>query len=205
MAKLLLVSFLVVLPMAGLAQSTATAPPDFTVSTGKVVPNPSTDSKVDLIFEGGHDTVGADRGRPVILIAAALGVPDDVFRQAFTKVKPAPAGQQPDPAQVILNKQNLMRSLGPYGVTDDRLNTVSNYYRYRRSSGEMWRNTPAAAYATLQNGSVTAITITKAGSGYSSPPKVSVSGLPGVHLAASVAYGTKLEENGSIKEIKVVP
>jgi hypothetical protein len=205
MAGLLLVSFLAFLPAAAMAQSPPAAPPNPPAATGTLVPDSSAEAKVDLIFEGGHETVGADRGRPVILIAAALGVPDDVFRQAFTKVKPAPAGQQPDPAQVILNKQTLMSSLGPYGVTDDRLNIVSNYYRYRRSRGEMWRNTPATAYATIQNGVVTAITITKAGSGYSSPPKVSVSGLPGVHLAASVAYGTKLEENGSIKEIKVVP
>ena len=205
MTGLLPALLFVVLPAAALAQSGPAPSTNFPVTTGKVVPDASAAAKVDLVFEGGHDTVGPDRGRPVILIAAALGVPDDVFRQAFTKVKPAPAGQQPDPAQVILNKQTLMASLGPYGVTDERLNTVSNYYRYRRSSGEMWRNTPAAAYATLQNGGVTGITITKAGAGYSSPPKVSVAGMPGVHLTASVSYGAKLEENGSIKEIKIVP
>ena len=36
--------------------------------------------------------------RPVVLIAAALGVSSDVFREAFSHVRPAPAGTRPDPA-----------------------------------------------------------------------------------------------------------
>jgi hypothetical protein len=160
------------------------------------------DTKVDVTFSGGHETVGEDRGRPVILIAAALNVPDQVFRDAFKKVKPAPAGEQPQEAQVRLNKQALMEALAPYGVTDDRLNEVSNYYRYRRSAGEIWRNTPAKAYATVRNGGVISVTITDAGSGYSSPPIMSVPGMTTVNLSATLSFGTDFARNGAIKEIK---
>ena len=58
------------------------------------------DTQVPIIFTGGHDTVGQDRGRPVILIAAALNVPPQVFRDAFSHVHPAGPGQEPDPDQV---------------------------------------------------------------------------------------------------------
>ena len=34
-----------------------------------------TDSKVAVTFSGGHDTDPKDHGRPVVLVAAALGVP----------------------------------------------------------------------------------------------------------------------------------
>jgi len=162
-------------------------------------------AKVDVVFSGGYDTVGQDRGRPVILIASALNVPPEVFREVFTHVKPAPAGHPPQEAQVILNKQALMRGLGPYGVTDDRLNEVSNYYRYNRSKGEMWRNTPATAYATVSNGVVTSITITNPGNGYTTAPQVSLPEMPSVNLTASLAFSTDFAKNGSIQEIKMQP
>jgi hypothetical protein len=50
-------------------------------------------TKVPVVFSGGHDTVVVDRGRPVVLIAAALGVPDEVFREAFSHVRPASGWQ----------------------------------------------------------------------------------------------------------------
>jgi hypothetical protein len=188
MMKLILALVLSSLPLLALAQ---------TVS--------ATETKVDVVFSGGHDTVGEDRGRPVILIASALKVPPQVFRDAFKKVKPAPAGEQPQEAQVRLNKQALMEALSPYGVTDDRLNEVSNYYRYRRSAGEMWRNTPAKAFATVSNGVVTGVTITDPGSGYSSEPTVSLATMPGVKLASSISFDTDFAKNGSVKDIKVLP
>jgi hypothetical protein len=160
-------------------------------------------TQVPVTFTGGHDTDPRDRGRPVVLIAAALNVPAEVFREAFTQVRPAPAGQQPEPDQVVRNKQALMQALGPYGVTDARLNEVSNYYRYSRSRGEMWRNTPAVAYATVQNGVVSGFILTNPGSGYSSPPAISIPGVPGVKAAAVLAFGTNLITNGSIREIRV--
>jgi hypothetical protein len=182
MIKSVLLSALVLFPLAAFAQT-----------------------KVPVTFSGGYETVGQDRGRPVILIAAALQVPPEVFRQVFSNVKPAGPGQQPDTAQVIKNKQTLLAGLGPYGVTDDRLNTVSNYYRYQRSAGEMWRHVPAEAYATVNNGAVTSVTITNAGAGYSSPPDVSLPGLPGVHLTATLSFGPDLTKNGSIQTIKAAP
>jgi hypothetical protein len=90
----------------------------------------------------------------------------------------------------------------PYGVTDDRLNAVSNYYRYRRGAGKMWRNSPAKAYAIVRNGLVTSVTITDAGSGYSSPPVMSLPGMTAVNLSATLSFGTDFARNGSIKEIK---
>lgn len=192
MIKFLLASLLTCLPSLVLGQSSP-------------ISAPGSDSKVDVIFTGGHDTVGEDRGRPVILIAAALNIPDQVFRDAFKGVHPAQTGSGPTDAEARANKKVLMDALAPYGVTDDRLNKVSNYYRYRRSAGEMWRNTPAKAYATVHDGVVASITITDAGSGYSSPPAVTVAGMTKVKLTATLAFGTDLAKNGSVAAIKVGP
>ena len=161
----------------------------------------STAIKVPVTFTGGHDTDPRDRGRPVILIAAALQVSPDVFRAAFSKVKPAPAGQQPEPDQVRKNKAALMAALGPLGVTDERLNEVSNHYRYQRSRGEMWPTVEATAYATVSNGVITGFTITNPGSGYSSPPAISLQGMPDTHATASLSFDTDFSKNGSVKEI----
>src|SRR5205085_868897 len=129
------------------------------------------ETRLPLTFSGGYETDRRDGGRPVVLIAAALKVPDEVFRETFTHVTPA-RGREPEEAQVRLNKQALMRGLGPYGVTDERLNEVSNYYRYNGSKGQMWRNAPAAGYATVRDGVVTGVVVTDGGAGYSSEPTV---------------------------------
>jgi hypothetical protein len=158
---------------------------------------------VAVTFTGGYETDPRDGGRPVVLIAAALKVPANVFRKAFSNVKPARGGQEPDLAQVSKNKQTLMSSLGPYGVTNERLDTVSNYYRYRPGNGELWRHTPATAYATIQNGVVTAVTIVDPGSGYSSPPTISIPGIANANLTATLSFGDDFAKNGSIKEIAI--
>ena len=72
-----------------------------------------------------------------------------------------------------------MAALAPYGVTNERLDTVSNYYRYVRSRGELWPTQPAAAYALVRRGVVTGYVVTSGGSGYSSPPIVTVPGMTG--------------------------
>ena len=164
-------------------------------------PKDNDPSHVAVTFTGGYETDPRDHGRPVVLIAAALNVTSDVFRKAFSNVKPASGGREPEPAQVRLNKQTLMKSLSPYGVTDDRLNEVSNFYRYSAIRGQMWRNTPATAYATVHNGVVTGFTITNPGAGYSSAPKVSVAGMPDLSPTVTLLYGTDFKTNGSIKEI----
>ena len=134
------------------------------------------DGRVNVTFSGGYETDPRDRGRPVALIAAALDVPQDVFRKAFSGVTPASGGRAPEPRQVRENKSALLKVLGPLGVTNERLDEVSNYYRYNRQRGEMWRHAPAEAYATVQGGKVVGFTITKAGSGYSSAPEISIPG-----------------------------
>lgn len=163
----------------------------------------SPEFRVPVIFTGGHETDPRDKGRPVVLVAAALNVPSEVFRKAFSNVKPAPAGQQPEPGQVDKNKEALLRVLAPYGVTNDRLDAVSNYYRYNRSRGEMWRTVPAEAFATVNNGVITGFTITNPGSGYSSPPTISLKGRADPHATVSLAFDADFSKNGSIKEIVV--
>jgi hypothetical protein len=49
---------------------------------------PSDVTRVAVVFSGGHETEGVDHGRPVVLIAAALGVKPEVF----TRPAPAAAG-----------------------------------------------------------------------------------------------------------------
>jgi hypothetical protein len=100
---------------------------------------------------------------------------------------------------VRLNKAALMRALGPYGITDERLNAVSNYYRYNRSLGqEVWRSTPAKAYARVENGAVTGFTIIDGGSGYSSPPQISVPGVGDVRVTVTLSFGKEFSTNGSV-------
>src|SRR5580704_1098432 len=157
-------------------------------------------TRVPAKFSGGHGTDRRDRGRPVVLIAAALGVSSDVFREAFSHVRPAPAGSRPAPDQVRRNKEALLDALGPHVVTNDRLDEVSNYYRYVRSRGEMWPTKPAQAYAEVKDGKIVRFVVTKGGAGYSSPPNVTV---PGFDLASKVelSFGKKLETNGAVKAI----
>ncbi len=173
-------------------------------STSPSAPATTGETQVAVTFNGGHDTVGVDRGRPVILIASALNVPPEVFRKVFSGVHPAgPGSGGPTNEEAQKNKQVLMEGLGPYGVTDDRLNEVSNYYRYRRDTGELWQHADATATATVRNGVVTAITVTNPGAGYSSQPTISVPGVGAVNATVTIAYGTDLDKNGSIKDISL--
>src|SRR5258708_23040161 len=55
------------------------------------------ETKVAVVFTGGYQTDRPDAGRPVVLIAAALGVPSDGFRNAFSSVRPARGGNAPVP------------------------------------------------------------------------------------------------------------
>jgi hypothetical protein len=159
------------------------------------------ESRVPVTFTGGYETDPQDRGRPVVLIAAALGVPPEVFRAAFRNVRPAPAGQEPEPGQVRQNKEALLRALGPYGITNERLDTVSNHYRHNRGRGEMWPTSPAAAYATLRKGAVTGFTITSPGSGYSSPPEISIPGVTGVKAKVTLSFSRDFRQNGAVSTI----
>ncbi|MCE9608121.1 MAG: hypothetical protein K8U03_24815 [Planctomycetia bacterium] len=158
-------------------------------------------TQTPLLFSGGNETDPRDRGRPVVLIAGALGVTPEVFREAFSRVRPAGAGSEPAPEQVRQNKAALMQALGKFGISNERLDEVSNYYRYVGSRGESWPITPAKGYAKLKDGKVTGFVITSAGSGYSSPPSVTVQGLPDVVAQAKLSYGKEFSSNGSVAAV----
>lgn len=95
----------------------------------------------------------------------------------------------------------MLKVLGPLGVTNERLDEVSDYYRYRREAGELWRHVPAEAYARVKGGKVIGFVVTKGGAGYSSVPEVHVAGFPDVKARAVILYGKELGTNGSIKQI----
>ena len=169
------------------------------VPTTTTTTAPAPNGPVTVTITGGHDTDPVDHGRPVVLIAAALGVPTEVFRTAFNGVMPSRNGQ-PTAAEAQANKAALLGVLAPYGVTNERLDEVSNHYRYVPASGSLWRHVDAAA--TYAGG---VVTITAVGAGYTTPPTVTISagGLPTTTATAALHFGTDLATNGSIASITV--
>jgi hypothetical protein len=161
-------------------------------------------TRVPVVFSGGHDTDPRDHGRPVILIAAALGVKPEVFREAFNHVHPAgPGSGGPTDAEARQNKAALMSALGKYGITNDRLDTVSNYYRYPPGRGGLWRTKPATANALIKGGAIVGYEITSGGSGYSSAPTVSVPGHPEATAQVELTFGKDMEKNGAVSAITI--
>ena len=161
-------------------------------------------TQVTVRISGGRSTDPRDHGRPVKLVAAALGVPTAVFRKAFSEVSPAPGGEEPDPAQVQANKAALLRVLAPYGVTNESLDAASDYYRYNGSAGEVWRQSAARATAVVRNGRVVSIRLVKAGAGYSSTPTVTVRGYPNAKVRVKLSYGRNLAANGAIRSLSLI-
>lgn len=162
------------------------------------------DTKVPVTFSGGHETDPRDHGRPVVLVAAGLGVAPEVFREAFSGVHPAgPGSGGPTREEAQKNKQALMSVLGKYGITNERLDEVSNYYRYQPQSGRLWRNQPAEAYAIVKGGAVTGYEFVNPGAGYTTPPTVSVPGYPNAAAKLELTFGQQLQKNGSIRTIQV--
>ena len=159
--------------------------------------------KIPIRFTGGHETDRRDHGRPVVLVAAGLGVSPELFREAFRGVTPARGGP-PSRAQAQRNKRALLKVLGPHGVTNERLDEVSDYYRYRPELGELWRCRPAKAQAIVKDGRVTRIEVTEAGAGYSSLPKATIQGFEATPLEVKLHFDKDLETNGSIKGIEIL-
>lgn len=155
-----------------------------------------------LRITGGHHTAYEDGGRPVVLIAAALGVKTEVFREAFSGVTPAKNGR-PSGDEARRNKEALMKVLAPYQVSNDRLDEVSNFYRYRPQDGELWKHQAARGHVELTDGVITNIVITNPGFGYSSPPDITINGMPEVQLKAELHFDTDLKRNGSVKSVVV--
>ena len=159
-------------------------------------------TKVPVVFSGGHDTDPRDHGRPVVLIAAALGVTSEVFREAFSHVHPAgPGSGGPTREEAQANKQALMSALGKFGVTNERLDEVSNFYRYPPGRGNLWKVTPAVANALVKNGVVTGYEIVSGGAGYSSAPTVSIPNTKGPAPKVAIAFGKDLATNGAVSAI----
>ncbi len=160
-------------------------------------------SGASVAFEGGYETDPRDRGRPVVLIAAALGVKSQVFRDAFSGVTPAQNGK-PTEDHARANKQVLLAALGPHGITNERLDEVSNFYRYQPQDGGIWRHSPAKATAIVEDGKVTGFNIADAGYGYSTAPTVSVSGFPNLKVKVTLGFSTELMKNGCLTTIEIV-
>ncbi len=160
--------------------------------------------RIPVVFSAGHETNPVDHGRPVALIGPALGVDPEVFRKAFRNVRPAPGGTAPDRKRVMENKRALMKVLAPHRVTNERLDAVSDYYRYNRGRGEMWPTEPAVAHALLENGVVTGFEISTGGSGYSSPPTISVPGVRDFDAKVQLSFSQQFDRNGSVTAITLL-
>lgn len=163
-------------------------------------------TRLPVTFTGGHETDPRDRGRPVILIASALGVTSDIFREAFSGVRPAGPGRGgPTGEEARANNAVLMKALGRHGITNERLDEVSNFYRYPPGSRELWNHTPAKANALVKGGAVIGYEIVEPGAGYTTPPLVSIPGVPGAAAPKVVlAFGKEFEKNGSISAINIL-
>jgi hypothetical protein len=168
------------------------------------------EKKVAVKFSGGHEIGKEDFGRPIVLMAAGLGVKPEVFREAFSGVTPA-RGRGPTGEEARRNKQALMKALAPYGVTNERMDEVADYYRFRPDRDELWPTTPAKAHAIVENGKVKKIVVTEPGSGYCSPPDVTVEGFGNgtgssdLKLKATLGLSKDLKKNGTIAAVEIVP
>ncbi|MGZ4164287.1 MAG: hypothetical protein ACXVPK_09640 [Tumebacillaceae bacterium] len=162
----------------------------------------ATQGDLTITISGGHATDPRDKGRPVVLVASALGVPSEVFRDAFSGVTPAGLDRNPTPEEAQRNKAALLKVLSPYGITNDRLDEVSNFYRYNGQQSKTWRVTPATVKAIETNGVVTGIQITNPGAGYSSTPTITIKGPNGtVTATTTVSYTQDFTTNGSLATV----
>lgn len=121
---------------------------------------------------------------------------------AFSGVTPA-KGRGPTGGEARQNKEALLKVLGPLGVKNERLDEVSDYYRFRPQNGELWKNVAAKGYAEIEGGKVKKVVITAPGSGYSAPPTVTVKGKPEVKLNAVLHFDRELKKNGGIEKVEV--
>jgi hypothetical protein len=161
------------------------------------------ETKVPVTFSGGHEIAKNDFGRPIPLMAAALGVKPEVFREAFSGVTPA-KGRGPTGDEARKNKGALLKVLGPYGVTNELMDEVANYYRFRPQDHELWPTTPAKAAAVVENGKIKKIVVLEPGSGYCSPPTVTVDGFPDAKFNVELSLSKELKKNGGVKSVELV-
>jgi hypothetical protein len=161
----------------------------------------SDDTRVPVKFSGGHETDPRDNGRPVALVAGGLGVKPERFREAFRGVTPSRNGP-PSREEARRNKEALLKVLGPLGVTNERLDEVSDYYRYRPQDGERWPTSSAKAEAIVENGRITRIVVLDGGSGYNTSPTAAVEGIT-TPLRVTLKFGADLKKNGSVATVEI--
>jgi hypothetical protein len=174
--------------------TTTTVPAATTTAAGP------TTGTVAVTLTGGFEIHANDYGRPVPLYASMLGVTAEVFRQAFSGVHPN-HDHNPSADEAQRNKVALLSVLGPYGVTNDDMDRVANYYRFDSTKGQTWPHRAATALATVVDGTVTGITIVDAGSGYSYAPQATIASLPEVHLTVKLAMTRDFSTNGHVASI----
>ena len=157
--------------------------------------------RLPVVISGGHETDPRDHGRPVVLVAGGLGVSPEIFRQTFSGVHPVAPGSYPDQGRAQQNKSVLLATLSRYGVTNEKLDAVSDYYRYQPGTGRLWPTKPAVITALVKNGTVTSFEVADGGSGYSSQPSLSVRGAKCPPVTVQLLYGKDLLSNGSIGSV----
>ena len=158
-------------------------------------------TRVPVVISGGHEINPMDHGRPVALVAGGLGVSPEVFRDAFSKVHPVAPGSYPDDQRARQNKDVLLGALSRYGITNQRLDAVSDHYRYQPGSGQLWPTKPAMVQAVVQNGVVTSYEVIDGGSGYTSEPSLSVPGARSSPAKINISYSQDLSLNGAITSV----
>lgn len=163
---------------------------------------PAVSGSVAAEISGGHETVPGDGGRPDALIAGALGIPEEAFRYAFSFVTPEPNGAE-HPATAQRNKSELLPRLAEYGVTNDRLDTVMNYYRYVPQSGGLWPTDAADVRVDIEGGKIVGFTVLSGGSGYTSTPTITVPGFGQVQADVKLGFSSDFSQNGTILSVTV--
>ncbi len=113
-------------------------------------------------------------------------------------MRPACGGSEPSASRVRANKTVLRAAPAAHGVTNERLDTVSDYYRYAPGRNSLWTNRPAVASALVKDGAIIGYKLLHDGSGYTTPPVARVTGFPHAHPTVSLVFGTNLAANGSI-------
>lgn len=158
------------------------------------------ETTIPVEISSGHTLGKQDFGRPVTLIAAALKVQPEVFRQAFSGVTPA-RGRGPTGDQARKNKAALLKVLAPHGVSNERLDEVSDYYRFRPESGKIWTHKPAEAHAVIVKGKIDRIVVTEPGHGYCSTPTIVIPGFEKAEFEVTLSYSTDFKKNGAVSAI----
>jgi len=162
-----------------------------------------TDSNGNTItISGGHETDDIDAGRPVFLIGSMLGITGEQFRDAFSYVTPEENGHLNDETAQA-NKVKLLAQLEPYGITNDEINSVTDYYRYYPGDINIWPYAHVVLDATISNGTVTSFKVISGGHGYTSNVTIVVDGYGNIPVNAIISYTDSFETNGAIDTITV--